>query len=203
MVVHSIGILLEKVNYKNAINNTSLLDAFLGFASSNRTAAADTSAAAAGELNTYEKTNHQSATLLAQTYLHNTEVADPKFVYVSADKGFWPVVPAGYIDSKRAAEYDLLNLSQNLDRSVANDKVQSFSNVILRPGFMFDEQDPHSVRHYVQQLLETAQYVPGASRLLRPSVSTQQVAKALFQKLVDSEATTKDSILSLEAIRRS
>lgn len=156
VVVHSIGLLLENSRYKLALGD-------------NKSATL-----------TYDKINHQSAVQLAQSL-----VGSPRFVYISADAGFWPVIPAGYINSKRAAEYDLTGMAK-------------LRTLILRPGFMYDETDRGGVRYGVLSVVEGLRSIPGVGYLLRPTISTQQVASGLYKSL---ERYPSDKIVSLEELK--
>ncbi|GMM32748.1 ubiquinone biosynthesis protein [Saccharomycopsis crataegensis] len=187
VVVHSIGVILEKVNYKKVVNGpgSGFINTLLSF-SGNKSVGDDAVAAASGKLDTYEKVNHESAVLLAEEYLNSTKVPHPKFVYISADNAP-AIVPGGYMKSKRAAEFDLMELSQHTN----------LTNLIVRPGFMFDETDSTSVRSGLHKVIDFAHGVPGIGSLVSPSISTQQVAKAIFSKLEEG-TNVENEVVSLE-----
>ena len=107
-VVHSVGILLENSNYKSILNSKG--------GNNNPTT----------KTQSYDLINRKSAVLLADTFQQclskkkkdENETEDsginPSFSYISADKAF-PIIPEGYILSKRKAEEELLSkYSHNL-----------------------------------------------------------------------------------------
>ncbi|SCU90509.1 LADA_0F04610g1_1 [Lachancea dasiensis] len=190
-VVHSIGILLENSSYKAQINGQTAFDAkkLLQWG--------------ANPLNnnpnfTYDVMNRQSALTLAQ------EFAKPQYnsklktmTYISADRSF-PGIPSGYIDSKRAAESGILQLEAEL------------RPILARPGFMYDELDTSlgslDFRSQLKNLLDLANWsnskllgrrVNCVNQLFRPTVSTQQVSRAVIQKIEDP---TFRGVLELEDI---
>lgn len=114
--------------------------------------------------------------------------------YISADKGF-PLIPAGYINSKRQAEEGIMRLEHQL------------RPLLFRPGFMFDEaRDVADARSALRDVLELLncgnelllrRNVGCVNQLLRPTVSTQQVARALLKHIEDESSY---GVISLEDI---
>ncbi|KAG7755551.1 hypothetical protein KL911_001608 [Ogataea haglerorum] len=172
-VVHSIGILLENPNYKKVVqSNDDVLGEILSFF---KTA----NPMKKSVFNTYDKVNHESAIVLAETLLEVNK-SKPAFAYVSADRGF-PGVPLGYIESKRKTEYELYQMQPAL------------RPILLRPGFMYDEHAGGDSRTKLKDLLLAAaranETVLGhvLDGVIRPPVSTQTVAKWCLDRIQDPE----------------
>jgi hypothetical protein len=174
-VVHSVGILLENQNYKTAINsNSNVLSEFVNFIK-------PSNPMTKAPYNSYDTVNRDSAILLAETFIEEAKTQAPSFVYISADKGF-PGLPSGYIRSKREAEMELSMMKQ-------------LRTIFARPGFMFDEElNDNTMRDYVHKFVDTMDWSNKAllggrisvlNDLIRPTVSTQTVAKAIISKVND------------------
>jgi hypothetical protein len=174
-VVHSVGILLENQNYKTAINsNSNVLSEFVNFIKPSNPMTKT-------PYNSYDTVNRDSAILLAETFIEQAKTQTPTFVYISADKGF-PGLPSGYIRSKREAEMELSMMKQ-------------LRTIFARPGFMFDEElNDNTMRDYVHKFVDTMDWSNKAllggrisvlNDLIRPTVSTQTVAKAIISKVND------------------
>ncbi|CCK70977.1 ubiquinone biosynthesis protein COQ11 KNAG_0F03150 [Huiozyma naganishii CBS 8797] len=184
-VVHSLGILLEKESYKSILANP--LSKLMGSNSNPLLYPRKDTTENPGF--TYERMNKQSAVILAEAFaktLQNTRhrlPMPPTFSYISADR--WsPLVPAGYIDSKRAAE-TLLTKFEN-----------SFRPIFMRPGFMFDETTKYSLnlRTCLADISSTLncanklilrERFNALNKSIRPVVSTQRVASCLMEKIYD------------------
>ncbi|EJD52923.1 NAD(P)-binding protein [Auricularia subglabra TFB-10046 SS5] len=124
-VVHTLGTLLPDARYKRALqsgNLPALLGAFVDSA---------TSLGSPNPLRPtlYDTLNRDSALRVFETYAHqHQEGQDARtFVYVSAEDVFRPAIPARYIESKREAERELLQLSHESD----------IRPVFLRPGLIY------------------------------------------------------------------
>lgn len=205
-VVHTIGILLEDENYKSKVRGTG---GIFGGIFNPRKLIGSGSNPLKPKNNpyfSYEMMNKQSSLLLAQTFanvLKKQGIDDPlarTMTYVSADKGF-PLIPKGYIESKRAAEVGIMKHED------------TFRPIIMRPGFMFDEynESRHSdqqkdMRSRLKDVLEVLNYgnrlvlgnkLSCVNDLIRPTVSTQQVSRAIVSKIEDS---TFRGVVSLEEI---
>ncbi|ODQ82448.1 hypothetical protein BABINDRAFT_159039 [Babjeviella inositovora NRRL Y-12698] len=138
--------------------------------------------------NSYEAMNYQSAITLAETLAESkTEsiagetAAKPVFIYVSADQQV-PMVPVGYIQTKRKAEAELFSRFGD-----------SLRSIVLRPGIMCDEQTAFDFRHAVKGAVDLAGSigsVTGTSAFVnsiaRPVVSTQKVAEVAVKKTEDA-----------------
>ncbi|SCW00602.1 LAFE_0C07822g1_1 [Lachancea fermentati] len=180
-VVHSIGILFEDSGYKKRIRGKSLFTA------------PDLLKWGANPLKndpkfTYDMMNKQSALNLAKDFAkpeNSNEEARRTFTYISADRGF-PLIPKGYIQSKREAEMGLMRLEE------------SIRPIIMRPGFMYDENfdsaEHRDVRSHVKSFVETLNCgnqlllrgkIPFVNELIRPTVSTQQVGRAIIKNIED------------------
>ncbi|CAI4646178.1 CDG_1a_G0037780.mRNA.1.CDS.1 [Saccharomyces cerevisiae] len=185
-VVHSLGILLENENYKQTLSKSPTYDSksrLLSFG------AGPNPLKKSSPYFTYEMMNKQSAIILADTFKQKIlkkskkeqEKANQRsFTYISADKGF-PLIPSGYIDSKREAEIELEKMQRY------------FRPIIVRPGFMFDEHrnaiGPRSFIHTALELLYCGNKFLLRNKLqllndlIRPTVSTQQVSKSVLKNI--------------------
>ncbi|AJV50826.1 hypothetical protein H789_YJM1250L05121 [Saccharomyces cerevisiae YJM1250] len=185
-VVHSLGILLENENYKQTLSKSPTYDSksrLLSFG------AGPNPLKKSSPYFTYEMMNKQSAIILADTFKQKIlkkskkeqEKANQRsFTYISADKGF-PLVPSGYINSKREAEIELEKMQRY------------FRPIIVRPGFMFDEHrnaiGPRSFIHTALELLYCGNKFLLRNKLqllndlIRPTVSTQQVSKSVLKNI--------------------
>lgn len=200
-VVHSLGILLEDENYKKTVRKP-LSNVFdpkawlpaLGLGSN--------------PLNksnpnfTYDRMNKQSALILADAFMKTidrstTALKDmPTFTYISADKGF-PIIPKGYINSKRQAEVELMRHED------------IFRPILVRPGFMYDEyRDSKDARFYIHNTLEffncgnrliLGNKLNFINELIRPTVSTQQVSRCIISKIEDLNFK---GVVPLEVIKK-
>lgn len=190
-VVHTLGILLENEQYKHSLQ--------AGFDPADWLKGNNPLRKNKNANFTYEMMNTRGPVGLAQ-YLKSLETPLQSFTYISADSAF-PLVPAGYIESKRKAECEL---SKVWDQ----DKVKTF---FVRPGFMFDElknsPDMKSARSTVRDLLEVANCANDRilgrrfqciNKAIRPTLSTQQVARATLDKISDDNA--KAGVVTLEEI---
>lgn len=196
-VVHSMGILLENENYKGNVRKP------LSFSLDMKTWLPDFIPSPLQKKDpnfTYERMNKQSALIVANALTKGidpstTAVKDrPSFTYISADKGF-PLIPSGYIDSKREAEKELTKL-EHLIRPI-----------LVRPGFMFDEyRNSRDARSYVHNALEMLNCgnkmilggkIQVMNEFIRPTVSTQQVSRCILSKINDSQF---EGIVNLEEI---
>ncbi|ODQ65832.1 NAD(P)-binding protein [Nadsonia fulvescens var. elongata DSM 6958] len=222
-VVHSMGVLFEKDKYKDVINAPVSGKAIANSMKSFISSCFSSSAKAANPLNqtldssrasstvepndhnrTYNKVNRDSAILLANTFAEenatkgNEEVeqqARKPFVYISAEYTS-PMIPSGYIQSKRQAEDTIA-------------RIPSLRPILVRPGFMYDKYDgvnthePHTVRHYLGGIIE-AQY--NVSKTLgldmaigaKPTLAVQDVANAVVEALNDSSI---EGVVSLAALK--
>ncbi|CAI4660364.1 AKH_1a_G0036990.mRNA.1.CDS.1 [Saccharomyces cerevisiae] len=185
-VVHSLGILLENENYKQTLSKSPTYDSksrLLSFG------AGPNPLKKSSPYFTYEMINKQSAIILADTFKQKIlkkskkeqEKANQRsFTYISADKGF-PLIPSGYINSKREAEIELEKMQRY------------FRPIIVRPGFMFDEHrnaiGPRSFIHTALELLYCGNKFLLRNKLqllndlIRPTVSTQQVSKSVLKNI--------------------
>ncbi|QID81235.1 MIOREX complex component 2 [Saccharomyces pastorianus] len=189
-VVHSLGILLENENYKQTLSKSPTYDSksrLLSFG------AGPNPLKKSSPYFTYEMMNKQSAIILADTFKQKIlkkskkeqEKANQRsFTYISADKGF-PLIPSGYISSKREAEIKLEKMQRY------------FRPIIVRPGFMFDEHrnaiGPRSFIHTALELLYCGNKFLLRNKLqllndlIRPTVSTQQVSKSVLKNIENAD----------------
>ncbi|EFR03275.1 hypothetical protein MGYG_06277 [Nannizzia gypsea CBS 118893] len=117
-VVHSMGILLE-ADYKGILQGkespiTGIQKVFGSFPG--------IPTGPSKSQMTYRTMNTESAISLAKK---TTEENIPTFVYISASSGA-PIIPQGYISSKREAESSILSMFPNL------------RSIFVRPTFMYD-----------------------------------------------------------------
>lgn len=179
-VVHSIGILLENAEYKKAINsNNDLLGEIMSFFQTSNPMTKNVS-------NSYDAVNRESAVLLAQTLIESKGKIPksiskaPAFVYISADQQP-PFIPSGYLESKRKAEFELYQLQPGI------------RPVLMRPSFMFDEHISGDVRSKVKELIKLGDQFNqkilnnALKDFIRPTVSTNQVARSVIEKINDPE----------------
>ncbi|KAI0463163.1 hypothetical protein LJB42_003182 [Komagataella kurtzmanii] len=179
-VVHSIGILLENAEYKKAINsNNDLLGEIMSFFQTSNPMTKNVS-------NSYDAVNRESAVLLAQTLIESKGKVPksiskaPAFVYISADQQP-PFIPSGYLESKRKAEFELYQLQPGI------------RPVLMRPSFMFDEHISGDVRSKLKDLIKIGDQFNqkilnnALKDIIRPTVSTNQVAKSVIEKINDPE----------------
>ncbi|CAH02781.1 ubiquinone biosynthesis protein COQ11 [Kluyveromyces lactis] len=189
-VVHSLGILLENENYKKQINGSFWSVPKLSFGGFGKNPLAPKKPERSRF--TYDMMNRYSATLLADTYMKVNGGQAQTFSYISADRGF-PSIPSGYIDSKRQAEEHISQYGKQI------------RSIILRPGFMFDERNSESdgrtqIRNFLQMLncgneMVLRQKIPFVNDLVRPLISTQQVAHSLILALQDPNC---EGVLTLD-----
>ncbi|CAI4630738.1 ASN_HP2_G0036160.mRNA.1.CDS.1 [Saccharomyces cerevisiae] len=201
-VVHSLGILLENENYKQTLSKPPTYDSksrLLSFG------AGPNPLKKSSPYFTYEMMNKQSAIILADTFKQKIlkkskkeqEKANQRsFTYISADKGF-PLIPSGYINSKREAEIELEKMQRY------------FRPIIVRPGFMFDEHrnaiGPRSFIHTALELLYCGNKFLLRNKLqllndlIRPTVSTQQVSKSVLKNIENPDFK---GVVTLEEIRK-
>lgn len=124
-IVHTLGTLLPDARYKRALQ-TGNLPALLG--------AFAESATSLGSPNPlkptlYDTLNRDAALRVFETYAQQQQEGQDArtFVYLSAEDVFRPIVPARYIEAKREAEQELLQLSL----------VSNIRPVFLRPGLIY------------------------------------------------------------------
>ncbi|KAI0748154.1 NAD(P)-binding protein [Daedaleopsis nitida] len=134
-VVHTIGTLFEKTGYKSALKDGNV-PRFL----SSVAAGVAGSGAGANPLEreekrregSYEVVNRDTALRVCEAFLDSTptvETGGPRaFVYISAEDCTRPVVPAGYIKTKREAEV-------SIERMMLNHP--GFRGVYIRPSLIY------------------------------------------------------------------
>ncbi|SCV00632.1 LAMI_0G06326g1_1 [Lachancea mirantina] len=178
-VVHSIGILLEDSSYKQKLKSNEPFK-MSSPQWGNNPLKKDSKF-------TYEMMNKQSALKIAEELAKIPVAAEKRtFTYISADRGF-PLVYSGYITSKREAEMGLMRLEEKL------------RPIIMRPGFMFDEvvaasKGGKDLRTAFKTVFDTFNFANRlilrnklgfVNELIRPTVSTQQVSRAVIAKIED------------------
>ncbi|CCH61161.1 hypothetical protein TBLA_0E01010 [Henningerozyma blattae CBS 6284] len=174
-VVHSVGILFEGAGYKKLAN--APITSLPGVIWDEVCKGPEQPNPFETEPLTYHNVNTRAATLLCDTV---SEVAKHtkstiSFSYISAHNGS-PLIPQGYIDSKRAAEHHILHHSDP----------EYVRPLILRPGFMYDQEEG---------LLDNPRYaisnVVGLGNcfgMIPAPLTTQQVAAQLVSRLGDPQA---------------
>ncbi|AMD22890.1 HHR121Cp [Eremothecium sinecaudum] len=193
-VVHSIGILLENPDYKANLRKGPLSLASNLF---NMVLPLNKNPLKTDPKFTYDAINRYSASLLAETFAEMVDASGerrPTITYISADKGF-PLIPSGYINSKRAAEVEIMRQESKI------------RPILLRPGFMFDEsRNAEAGRAVIKSFLDILncgnqlilrKNISFVNDLIRPVVSTQQVSRALLHFLEDENHA---GVVSLESI---
>lgn len=181
-VVHSVGMLFENSDYKQAINsNFSFLNDILRLAGMLK----GPNPLTRNHNQTYEAVQRDTAVMLADAYLEGLkEVKDPSYVYISAEMKP-PIVPEGYLTTKREAEFEL-------------SCKPGLRSIFLRPGVMYDESAPLQEKRklfgkflglgYTLKEGILGDKIPIFNELIRPPVSTEKVALTLYKKLEDPEA---------------
>ncbi|EGW30206.1 uncharacterized protein SPAPADRAFT_63820 [Spathaspora passalidarum NRRL Y-27907] len=175
-VVHSIGILFENQAYKKAMNsNFNFLNDIQQLANTVKGG----NPMKRGEGNaTYEAVQRDTAVLLADTFITEQKELPRNYVYISADSKP-PIVPAGYLNTKREAEFEL-GLKEGI------------RGIFMRPGIMYDEthEGPMTTRDFLLRGLRIGvaakEMVLGekfCNEIIKPVVSTEQVAHAIYDKL--------------------
>ncbi|KAF8320133.1 hypothetical protein DL93DRAFT_1942714 [Clavulina sp. PMI_390] len=125
-VVHCIGTLFEDTSYKQAVQSGNLSRLFNAMTSQANPLRSGTSESS------YQRLNYESAMTVLDTYLKVSSSVPTQraFVYISAEDIFGPLVPRGYINSKRAAERDIA-------LSCLNSPEAGVQPISLRPGLMY------------------------------------------------------------------
>ncbi|CDK27093.1 unnamed protein product [Kuraishia capsulata CBS 1993] len=178
-VVHSLGLIWENQDYKKLINLESsgasnplktLAQAFQVFTSSKGSNPMEKEV-----FNTYDGLNHQSAIVLAEAVAENLSDEWPKsfpFVYISAD--FKSPSPAEYLKSKQITEIELYEMQPQL------------RPIFMRPGFMYDENNPRNMRHDVKKILELIGKIDTKNLIGLPqTVSIQKVARSILDHVAE------------------
>lgn len=177
-VVHSIGILLENESYKGILSNP--------FSIFQRESNPLLQPRYTNPNFTYYKMNTESALILADTFKkalkdNKNLQKKPTFTYISADQSF-PVIPRGYIDSKRNTESELLKMREY------------FRPILMRPGFMFDESTSgmFSLRSCIGDILSLLNCANKGilnkkskivNEIIRSPVSTSQVGRCVIENI--------------------
>lgn len=190
-VVHSIGLLFENLDYKKSMNSNFN---FLNDIQNLSNLIKGPNPMKKDKFNTYEAVQRDSAVILAEAYLEQ-QAEDPTFVYMSADQQL-PLIPEGYITTKREAEFEL-SCKPNLRL------------ILMRPGFIYDNDlSPSNNRKLLSSVLELGYGVKSGifgdnvgllNTLVRPPVSVEQVARTIFRKIEDKDF---NGVVPLEEIRK-
>ncbi|CAK9442111.1 uncharacterized protein LODBEIA_P58610 [Lodderomyces beijingensis] len=202
-VVHSIGMLFEDQSYKKSADS-----GIANIANDLRKMANSVMGSNPMQKDkswmTYEAIQRDSAVNLADEYVKareaslSSETASSTekvgtYIYISADQNP-PIVPQRYISTKREAE-------------LAISSMPHLRTIIMRPGVMYDEShDLGATKRDI--IMKGLRFAVGAknatlgksflSGLVRPVVSTTQVAEALFDKLETPEFKGVVSVDSIE-----
>lgn len=174
-VVHSVGLLFENLDYKNIANsNFNFLNDLLKLGSFLK----GSNPMEKNHNNTYEAIQRDLAVLLADAYLQEVP-QNPAFVYISAAMKP-PIVPDGYLTTKREAEFELLCK-------------KGLRTIIMRPGIMYDEKEPGSNNRTIFAKLLNVGYglktgiigdsIAPLNDLVKPAISTERVALSVYGKL--------------------
>ncbi|QRV99983.1 mitochondrial protein [Ceratobasidium sp. AG-Ba] len=170
-VVHTLGILLESPRYKSAVRSSSiggLVSAF-GHAWGLGAAGNPLTRPLPGEEGTYEQINTEAALKVLETYASLTPAAGSArpFVYISAEDIFRPLVPARYIESKRAAE-----------AAITREGRPDRPSMMHRLGLMYHPHTrplttPIATLLDISAKLHQKLPIPGPANLLRAFTSTE------------------------------
>ncbi|CAI5760345.1 unnamed protein product [Candida verbasci] len=191
-VVHSIGLLFENLNYKSSINtNFNILNDLQNLTNS---FSGSNPMEKAGYKLTYESLQKDSAVILANAFIENQKESPRNYVYISADKNP-PIIPKNYIVTKREAEFEL-------------SCKRELNTIIMRPGAMYDETHEGNLtkRDILMRGLRfgvglknctIGNSIGFVNDLVRPVVSTEQVANTIFKKLQEEDSK---GVVKLEEI---
>ncbi|KAI5960737.1 uncharacterized protein KGF55_004307 [Candida pseudojiufengensis] len=189
-IVHSIGMLFEDISYKKAANSASSLSNFGDITRFINSIMGSNPMQKDKKNMSYEAVQRDSALSIAEEYIQARKDTIPRsnaedepignYVYISADKAP-PIIPERYIKTKREAEFEL-------------SKKLYLRSILMRPGAMYDET--HNLgttkRDVILKSLKIGVDLKNSllgqnflSNLVRPVVSTTQVAEALYDKLED------------------
>lgn len=178
-VVHSVGILFENQGYKQMVNsNFNFLNDIQRLGNMLK----GSNPMEKESNNTYEAIQRDSAVVLADTYLAE-QAENPTFVYISAEMKP-PLVPEGYLTTKREAEFEL-KCKKGL-RAIS-----------IRPGIMYDESEPlTNNRRLFSKFLDAGYGIKSGvfgdnlellNKLVKPPVSTEKIALKIYEKLADRD----------------
>ncbi|KAK6201642.1 uncharacterized protein RJT21DRAFT_36761 [Scheffersomyces amazonensis] len=179
-VVHSIGLMFEDQSYKKAMNsNFNFLNDVQSLANSIR--GSNPMKKGEDDHETYEAIQRDSAVLLADTFVEHQK-ENPTFVYISADQQV-PLIPERYLTTKREAEFEL-------------SCKQGLRAILFRPGVMYEQTHPEDNGLTTRDILTTflkfnynakqcilGENIPFVNKLVRPIVSTDQVATYIYDKI--------------------
>ena len=229
-IIHSIGILFEDASYKKLMNSNFGFLQDVQKLANRALGAGGLNPMQKDKVNlSYEAVQRDSAVLIADEYIKarmdaikekkkkkskekevegNAAVEDDlrtvvgNYVYISADKNP-PIVPQRYIITKREAEFELSNKPH-------------LRSILMRPGIMYEEKSGYSSQDSDDSVTNRDVLVKGLqlgyslknavlgnqflSGLVRPVVSTTQVANAIFDKLEDEEF--KGGVVPVEEIEQ-
>lgn len=182
-IIHSIGILFENTNYKKTMNsNFNFLSDIQQLSNSILNSGGKNPMQKENIKNTYDSIQRDSAVILADNYIKFKKEEPRNFIYVSADKNP-PMVPEEYLITKREAEFEL-------------SCKKGLRSLFLRPGIMYDETHEGGLTTR-DVLLRGLRFGVGlkeclignkfVNELVRPIVSTEQVAETMFDKLEQPE----------------
>lgn len=181
IVIHSIGILFENLNYKEFINdeinlmNIKKSIEFVQNLNKNH-----------NNIISYKTYNRDSALILANEFLNQKKhlTKKPTFVYISAEKAP-PFVPSNYIISKRDAEFQLQN-------------IEGLRTLIFRPGFMFDSKKNicTNKRYLIASFMNLIfninislfKKITILSDIITPPVDIEKVSRLIYKKIRDSDS---------------
>lgn len=176
-VVHSVGILFENQSYKQTVNSNFN---FLNDIQKLGNMLKGSNPMERESKDTYEAIQRDTAVILADNYLAE-QTENPTFVYISAEMKP-PLVPEGYLTSKREAEFELTCK-------------KGLRTILMRPGFMYDESEPFTNnRKLFSKFVDLGYGIKSGvfgnsleilNKLMKPSISTEKVALKVFEKLED------------------
>ncbi|WWD22309.1 hypothetical protein CI109_106800 [Kwoniella shandongensis] len=132
-VVHTLGILLEDVGYKQSVKSGDVFGLVKSFASSLSGGDGNPLKSEEERKRGYEGMNKDSALTVLDTLISTTPPTSTQtrpFVYISAADAFRPVVPRRYIETKRQAEIEIM-------RKCDEHPEAGVRPTFIRPGLMY------------------------------------------------------------------
>lgn len=183
-VVHSMGTIMENPIYKDVINGkVTLCDAVKGHNPMKKTPSS-------GDNNTFERLNRDSAIILAKEFAkyHREETARKPFVFISAED--WnPLASRKYVATKREAE-----------SIIERDYSEDLRPVFVRPGFMYENNDPTSIRNQLGIMANLFGMIGSRFHhsITNPVLDVNIVAKAVVESLQDDSI---EGVVNLDALQ--
>jgi nucleoside-diphosphate-sugar epimerase len=181
-VVHTLGILLEDGEYKQAVRDANipqLLSSLFWSVTGDTGNPLRRGSSAGSDRTTYESMNKKAALQVCEAFISSSpppeteDLNDPRpFIYVSAEDIFRPLIPARYIETKREAE-------QEIEDMIA--VKPGYRGVYIRPSLVYHAHyrpltTPAAALLDLSAMLhrKVPQGIPTPSSVIRTLASTSQ-----------------------------